>query len=148
MAKEYLDKDGLAYFWTKIKSYIDSKISGGSVEHPAVTLASNWEWYGTTGRLEKVGKVVHINARFKPSKSQTLNATNVTVATISTEYAPPHDEAFLIQSSGSAIALCQITSAGRVTIGRLRNMASNNNAYLDTGTAYTWFPVHHTWIID
>ena len=29
MAKEYLDKDGLAYFWTKIKSYIAQQGGGG-----------------------------------------------------------------------------------------------------------------------
>lgn len=29
MAKEYLDKDGLAYFWTKIKAYIAQQGGGG-----------------------------------------------------------------------------------------------------------------------
>lgn len=31
MAKEYLDKDGLQYFWQKIKAYIDSHAGGGAV---------------------------------------------------------------------------------------------------------------------
>lgn len=29
MAKEYLDKDGLSYFWAKIKNYVDSHSGGG-----------------------------------------------------------------------------------------------------------------------
>lgn len=29
MAKEYLDKTGLAYFWSKVKAYVDSHSGGG-----------------------------------------------------------------------------------------------------------------------
>lgn len=54
MADNFLNKNGLAYFWNKIKSYVDSR-------EPSIQTQGNWyyriyndgsfeAWYGATGQ--------------------------------------------------------------------------------------------------
>lgn len=38
----YLDNSGLAYFWSKVKSYVDSKASGGPTTLTVSLTAAGW----------------------------------------------------------------------------------------------------------
>lgn len=39
----YLDNSGLAYFWSKVKSYVDSKTNGGHTTLTIGLTVSGWE---------------------------------------------------------------------------------------------------------
>ena len=71
MAKEYLDKAGLAYFWSKVKSYADSHSGGGATALDFYPVGSYYETsdtsfnpnttWGGTWTLETEGQV-HVSA--------------------------------------------------------------------------------------
>lgn len=59
MAVEYLDKTGLAYFWSKIKAYVDAHSGGGSAEWTLAGSATGTTWI--TG-IPETAKEVYIEA--------------------------------------------------------------------------------------
>lgn len=92
MAKEYLDKNGLTYFWDKIKTYIDDHSAGGkftSVQYSITTktntnvspwsclksqnISSDITTYGTP-----VGIVVKTSAHNNPASACIVD-TNLNV---------------------------------------------------------------------
>lgn len=89
----YLDKEGLSYFWNKIKSYVDSKLTGGkdytagsgvkieddtiSVIHPNVPLTQ--VEYDALSQEEKMnGSIYIITDQELPSSGEEIYSTEET----------------------------------------------------------------------
>lgn len=116
-------------------------------EQITLTPVSPFALYGATPiTATKMGNVVFIDGIVKVTTNTTLNDTQKTICTLPEGWRPSYSVYTLTQSSGTSIALLDITAAGQVRLGRLRDMASANGAYT-TATSTMWFPFTITFVI-
>ena len=109
-------------------------------EQITLTPVTPFVLYGTTPiTATKMGNVVMVNGVVKVTQSTTLDSTQRTICTLPEGWRPAYAAYTVTQSSGTAIALVDVTPAGQVRIGRLRDMASANGAYT-TASTQMWLP--------
>ena len=117
-------------------------------EQITLTPVSPFALYGATPiTATKMGNVVFIDGIVKVTTNTTLNDTQKTICTLPEGWRPSYSVYTLTQSSGTSIALLDITAAGQVRLGRLRDMASANGAYT-TATSSMWFPFTLTFVAE
>lgn len=109
-------------------------------EQITLTPVSPFALYGATPMTAtKMGNVVFVDGIVKVTTNTALNDTQKTICTLPEGWRPSYPVYTLTQSSGTSIALLDITAAGAVRLGRLRDMASANGAFT-TATTTMWFP--------
>lgn len=122
-------------------------------EEVAISNTDFWQLYGQTPmRVYKQGAVTYFNGVVRPKRNKQLTATNTEVCVLPEDYRPNENVQTICQGTVSSIFLCTITSAGVVSIGRLRDVGSSNGSYSYTlpssGTQYTWYPMNISWITE
>ena len=112
MANKYLDLTGLAYFWSKVKDYVD--VHSGS---PTVTSGDITATAGTINYY-RCGHIVTVTVTWNNSSS---SGAWLNMGTLPEGYRPPEDIRFTgynnnasASTSGQAIEECSITTAGVV----------------------------------
>lgn len=93
-------------------------------------------------KIRKVGKIVELNGSLKNTASITLNATEVNVTTIPTEYRPTGYTFGLMQGSQTSVFLVTINTSGALNVSRYRNSTTYSSV-----ASGSWFPIHLTWIV-
>lgn len=94
-------------------------------------------------RIRKVGRIVELTGSLKNTASITLNATEVNVATIPTEYRPTKHIFGLMQGSQTSVFLVTVNTSGALNVSRYR---ANTTTYPSVASG-SWFPIHLTWIV-
>lgn len=95
-------------------------------------------------QIRKVGRIVELTGSLKNTSSITLNATEVNVATIPTEYRPTKHIFGLMQGSGTNVFEVTVNKVnGALNVSRYR---SNTTTYPSVASG-SWFPIHLTWIV-
>ena len=170
MAKEYLDTNGLTYFWNKLKNYFQEKLVSGTniktVNNQSLLGSGNittdtdsgWssaEWGSdftayTTGypaRYRKINGIVEFVGVAKPTATIAGSTTAYTLITLPEGYRPIRERDYVMQGSGNAIWTMRVYPDGRVTFERFRDMGSASGAYKQV-TNTTWLPFNATFIAD
>ena len=101
--------------------------------------------YSTGAELKarRIGRVVELNGQIKNTNTITLNATNVTIATLSSEFRPSIGLIGVMQGSGTNIFNCTVNPNGTIQLSRYR---ANTTTYPSIN-AGAWFPIHLIWIV-
>lgn len=109
-------------------------------EQITLTPVSPFALYGITPITAiRMGSVIVVSGVVKVTQNTVLDQTQRTICTLPEGWRPAYPVYAVTQSSGTSIALADITSAGQVRLGRLRDMASANGAYT-TANTQMWFP--------
>lgn len=115
-------------------------------EQITLTPVSPFTLYGAAPiTAVKMGNVVMVDGIVKVTTNTALNEAQKTICTLPEGWRPSYPVYTLTQSSGTSIALLDITAAGAVRLGRLRDMANANGAYT-TATSSMWFPFTLTFV--
>ena len=115
-------------------------------EQITLTPASPFALYGASPITAiKMGNVVMVNGVVKVTTNTVLDATSKTVCTLPEGWRPAYSAYALTQSSGTLFALLDVTNAGQVRLGRLRDV-SNSSGSFSTATPSTWLPFTITFI--
>ncbi len=155
MAKKYLDETGLAYFWSKIKSYIDASSGGSSLldrtypigsiyisattNDPATLFGGTWEQI--EGKFLLSSSTTYTIGSTGGEASHTLTAAETgvhqhthsfTQPTISSHNHKITDDTYVVTTS----ATTGITRAG-VTTGSTTNFLRSTGGGLNRGGNYT-----------
>lgn len=93
-------------------------------------------------QIRKVGRIVELTGSLKNTASITLNATEVGVATIPTEYRPTKYIFGLMQGSQTSVFLVTVNTSGALNVLRYRNSTTYSSV-----ASGSWFPIHLTWIV-
>lgn len=107
---------------------------------------SSFAHYNTGVELKyrRVGKVVELNGQLKNTASITLNATEVTVATLPTGYRPSRVCYGIMQGSGTNIWLLSVNTNGQIRLSRYR---ANTTTYSSISSG-AWFPIQLTYTVN
>ena len=109
-------------------------------EQITLTPVSPFDLYGITPiTATRMGSMIVVSGVVKVTQNTVLDQTQRTICTLPEGWRPAYPVYAVTQSSGTSIALADITSAGQVRLGRLRDMASANGAYT-TANTQMWFP--------
>ena len=115
-------------------------------EQITLTPVSPFTLYGATPiTAVKMGNVVTVNGVVKVTTNTALDATSKTVCILPEGWRPDNSVYALTQSSGTLFALLDVTNAGQVRLGRLRDV-SNSSGSFSTATPSTWLPFTITFI--
>lgn len=93
----------------------------------------------------KMGNVVMANGVVKVTANTALDQSQKTICTLPEGWRPAYAVYTVTQGSGTEIALLDVTAAGQIRLGRLRDMANANGAYT-TATSSMWFPFTLTFV--
>lgn len=116
--KKFLDKEGLTYLWSKIKSYINDTDTGWKT----ATVASKFEVYtsGKPPKYRKVGNLMEVRGILTPKS--TLSASSVgteyTMFTLPAGCRPSDRISLLMQGSGMNKWMFDIGTDGVCSISR------------------------------
>ena len=125
-----------------------------AVKTQALTLSSSFSAYGEyhgdstqtfTPTVTRVGPIVFLDGLAANKSSMTLNATEVTVATLPTWARPKTDVFALHQGSGSCFFWMRVAISGAVTFSRYRDVSSGSGSY-GSFSAGRQFPMTACWI--
>jgi len=94
-------------------------------------------------QIRKVGRIVELTGSLKNTASITLNTTQVTVATLSSEFRPTKMMVGLMQGSGTNVFNVIVNSNGNIDVNRYRANTTTYSAI----NSNSWFPIHLTWIV-
>ena len=119
--------------------YDDTGFTTVNVTHRSFGLYTS----GSPMTVRRIGNMVQFNGIVKNTSAITLKATEVTIATIPSEYRPSYDVYSIMQGSATNIFLLHITSAGNVRLSRYR---ANTTSYSSISSG-AWFPMHITYMI-
>ena len=115
-------------------------------EQITLTPVSPFTLYGATPiTAVKMGNVVMVNGVVKVTTNTVLDSTSKTVCTLPEGWRPAYSAYALTQSSGTLFALLDVTNAGQVRLGRLRDV-SNSSGSFSPATPSTWLPFTITFI--
>ena len=115
-------------------------------EQITLTPVSPFTLYGATPiTAVKMGNVVTVNGVVKVTTNTALDATSKTVCILPEGWRPDNSVYALTQSSGTLFALLDVTNAGQVRLGRMRDV-SNSSGSFSTATPSTWLPFTITFI--
>ena len=94
-------------------------------------------------QIRKVGRIVELTGSLRSTSNMTLNATEVKVATIPTEYRPTNYIFGLMQGTQTSVFLVTINmSNGALNVSRYRSSTTYSSV-----ASGSWFPIHLTWIV-
>ena len=94
-------------------------------------------------QVRRVGRIVELTGSLKNTATITLNTTQVTVATLSSEFRPTKLMVGLMQGSGTNVFNVIVNSNGAIDVNRYR---ANTTTYPSINSG-AWFPIHLTWIV-
>lgn len=94
-------------------------------------------------QIHKVGRIVELTGALKNTASITINATEINVATIPTEYRSTNYIFGLMQGNQTSVFLVTINmSNGALNVSRYRSSTTYSSV-----ASGSWFPIHLTWIV-
>lgn len=111
-----------------------------------VTFTSNFKAYSdkTTLKYRKIGKTVQIQGAITPTKTLTLETTDIAIAeALPEEYRPAVDIITICQGSSTNIWTCRVSPTGVISAERYRS----GSTYVKP-TAGNWFPINITYFVD
>lgn len=130
---KYLDANGLAYAWGKIKSYIDSTVAPTPTEEDVKSFVVASTGTRESASVVKYGKTIHFNMTFTNNSSM-ASGSNVFIGTIN-KYRPMITAIGVTYYSSHALVM-SINPNGNITI---RNTGSTAvKCELSTTVSATW----------
>ena len=99
-------------------------------EQITLTPVSPFTLYGATPiTAVKMGNVVTVNGVVKVTTNTALDATSKTVCILPEGWRPDNSVYALTQSSGTLFALLDVTNAGQVRLGRMRDVSNSSGSF-------------------